>query len=99
MDNLPAGLTCAALKAAYEARRPPRGLIHHSDQGVQYASREYVALAEGYGMQIGMSRKGKPYDNPTVKSLFKSYKLIFTCFKRSHFKRIFIGFCPGITQE
>ena len=72
--QLTAELTCAALEAAYKARRPPRGLIHQSDQGVQYASREYVALAEGYGMQISMSRKGNPYENPIMESFFKTLK-------------------------
>jgi putative transposase len=72
--QLTSELTCAALKAAFEARRPPRGLIHHSDRGVQYASREYVALAEEYGMQISMSRKGNPYENPIVESFFKTLK-------------------------
>lgn len=72
--QLTAELTCAALKAAFEARRPPQGLIHHSDRGVQYASREYVALAEEYGMRISMSRKGNPYENPIVESFFKTLK-------------------------
>ena len=72
--TLTAEMTCAALQAAYTARRPPKGLILHSDRGVQYACGDYVALAEGYGMQISMSRKGNPYDNPIAESFFKTLK-------------------------
>ena len=72
--TLTAEMTCAALTAAYAARRPPKGLILHSDRGVQYACGDYVALAEGYGMRISMSRKGNPYDNPIAESFFKTLK-------------------------
>jgi putative transposase len=40
-----------------------QGLIHHSDQGVQYAAKGYVGCLKNHNIRISMSRKGKPYDN------------------------------------
>ena len=50
------------------------GLIHHSDQGVQYASIEYVNQLKTHGIQISMSRKGNPYDNAFAESFIKTLK-------------------------
>lgn len=50
------------------------GLIHHSDQGVQYACNEYVDLLEELGIKISMSRKGNPYDNAFAESFMKTLK-------------------------
>lgn len=55
-------------------RRPDPGCIHHSDRGVQYASRDYVKELEFYGFRISMSRKGNPFDNAYVESLIKTLK-------------------------
>jgi putative transposase len=48
---------------ALEVRRPTAGLIHHSDQGVQYASSAYVARLEAAGAKISMASVGNPYEN------------------------------------
>jgi transposase InsO family protein len=50
------------------------GLIHHSDQGVQYACDEYVDRLKDLGIQISMSRKGNPYDNAFAESFMKTLK-------------------------
>lgn len=50
------------------------GLVHHSDQGVQYASHEYVDLLEKHGIRISMGRKGNPYDNAYAESFVKTVK-------------------------
>jgi len=50
------------------------GLIHHSDQGVQYASADYVNQLKAHGIQISMSRKGNPYDNAFAESFIKTLK-------------------------
>lgn len=60
-------LTLEALRMAITARHPAPGIIHHSDQGVQYASDEYVADLRRYGFISSMSRRGNPYDNATWK--------------------------------
>ena len=49
-------------------------LIHHSDQGVQYASRKYVDRLKENGVKISMSRKGNPYDNAFAESFIKTLK-------------------------
>jgi transposase InsO family protein len=56
-------------------RQPPKGVIHHSDRGVQYASHDYVKVLLQYGFLISMSRKGNPYDNATAESFFKTLKV------------------------
>jgi transposase InsO family protein len=50
--TLEARLAVAALEMALERRRPAPGLVHHSDQGVQYVSYEYVALLESHQVRI-----------------------------------------------
>jgi transposase InsO family protein len=55
-------------------RNPGFGLIHHSDQGVQYASEEYVDELRRHGFRMSMARRGNPYDNATMESFFKTLK-------------------------
>jgi len=59
---------------AIPRRRPDPGIIHHSDQGVQYASVEYVGELERHGFSISMSRRGNPYGNAVMESFFKTLK-------------------------
>ena len=67
-------LAIKALQMAIEERDPPEGCIHHSDQGVQYASDEYVEILESRKMKISMSRKGNCYDNAFAETFFKTLK-------------------------
>jgi putative transposase len=67
-------LTIAALQMALRTRSPGPGLVHHSDRGVQYASRDYTAQLREHGIQISMSRKGNPYDNAACESFMKTLK-------------------------
>lgn len=67
-------LTLAALRDAIAKRKPPHGVFHHSDRGVQYAYGEYVKLLEQNGFHISMSAKGNPYDNAFAESLMKTLK-------------------------
>jgi putative transposase len=61
-------LVITALKRAIIAQPPTPGLIHHSDQGSQYASYDYQALLRANGMYTSMSRKGNCYDNACIES-------------------------------
>ncbi len=63
-----------ALMMAVEQRWPKPGLIHHSDQGILYASGSYVELLKRYEMVRSMSGKGNCYDNAVVESFFSSLK-------------------------
>jgi transposase InsO family protein len=67
-------LTVAALERAVADRQPQAGLVHHSDRGLQYASPEYVAALEKYGMVASMSRPANPYDNASCESFMKTLK-------------------------
>ena len=49
-------------------------MIHHSDQGVQYASAQYVEVLKSHGFQISMARVGDPYENAQIESFFKTLK-------------------------
>ena len=62
------------LPVAYFRRKPPKGLLHHSDRGSQYASCEYQQMLESYGMRCSMSRKGDCWDNAAVESFFHLLK-------------------------
>jgi putative transposase len=64
-----------ALESALKQRQPARGLIHHSDRGVQYACGDYVKRLEGAGMTISMSRPGNPWDNAWAESFMKTLKV------------------------
>lgn len=64
----------SALRMAISQRKPPAGLIHHSDRGVQYASDDYVELLNENNIQISMSRSGNPYDNAFAESFMKTLK-------------------------
>jgi len=68
-------LTLVALEMALASRRPDPGLIHHSDQGVQYASSEYVLRLEESGALISMAAVGNPYENAKVESFFRTLKM------------------------
>lgn len=67
-------LTLAALRMALREREPAPGLVHHSDRGVQYASRDYTDVLKEHQIRISMSRKGNPYDNATCESFMKTLK-------------------------
>ena len=67
-------LTLSALRMALTARRPLAGLVHHSDRGSQYASRDYTELLQANQIRISMSRKANPWDNAACESFMKTLK-------------------------
>jgi putative transposase len=68
-------LTLSALQMALCSRQPAPGLIHHSDQGVQYASSEYIIRLEEAGAKISMAAVGNPYENAKAESFFRTLKM------------------------
>ena len=75
MSERPRSTLCEdALKMGIRNRRPPEGLIHHSDSGVQYACGEYRTLLGLHGMTASMSRKGACLDNAPMESFFGALK-------------------------
>jgi putative transposase len=73
--SIDARLAIAALKAAIRARQPPRGCIHHSDRGSQYACEAYRKLLANHGLIGSMGRRGNPYDNAKAESFMKTLKV------------------------
>ncbi len=68
------GLIARALVKAANIRRPPRGVMHHSDRGSQYASEVYQQLLKEHHMVCSMSRKGNCWDNAPTERFFSSLK-------------------------
>jgi putative transposase len=67
-------LTVDALNMAITRRGPPRGVVHHSDRGVQYLCHAYVNILKANGFHLSCSRKGNPYDNAWTESFMKTLK-------------------------
>src|SRR5208282_4255077 len=66
-------VTDALLKAIWN-RKPSKGLIVHSDQGSQYASKEFRNIIKRFGFKQSMSGKGNCYDNAVAESFFHTFK-------------------------
>jgi len=73
-ESLDASATCDVLRKAICARRPPPGLIHHSDRGVQYACDDYLRILRRHGIRSSMSRRGNCWDNAPMESFFGTLK-------------------------
>lgn len=67
-------LVLTALHKALAQRRPPAGMLHHSDRGSQYAAHEYTAALAAAGLVASMSRAGNCYDNATMESFWSTCK-------------------------
>lgn len=98
-DTLATELPLRALHMAIQTRRPPRGLIHHTDRGCQYASVAYRAVLEQHGMIASMSRKGNCWDNAVAESFFATLKTELVrdidLLTRDHAKRELFAYIEG----
>jgi transposase InsO family protein len=72
--RMTADIVTDALTMAWFRRRPPAGLMHHSDRESQYASHAFQSLLTKYKMICSMSRKGNCWDNAPTESWFNSFK-------------------------
>ena len=72
--TLHTSLVLCALDRALRHRRPARGLLHHSDRGVQYVCDDYVAALARAGCERSMSRAGNCYDNAAMESFWSTLK-------------------------
>jgi putative transposase len=73
-DHMAETLVEDALRLALAQRQPGRDLLHHSDQGSQYTSHDYLALLAHHGITISMSRTGDCYDNAMMESFWGTLK-------------------------
>ena len=69
-ERLSRNLVSQSLLMAVNARRPSRGLLHHSDRGSQYCSHEYHNLLRQFGLGTSMSQKGNCFDNAPMESFW-----------------------------
>jgi transposase InsO family protein len=72
--SLTARVAVAALEQAIERRQPPPGVVHHSDQGVQFSCEDYRRVMRDSHMTPSMSRPANPYDNAVCESFIKTLK-------------------------
>src|SRR5262249_23602438 len=72
--TMPTSLVLQALRMALAARQTGQGLLHHSDQGSQYASQAYQSLLAAYAIEVSMSRTGNCYDNAVIESFWATLK-------------------------
>ncbi len=75
--HIDADLVITALKMAIKERKISSAnnkLIHHSDQGVQYCSNDYINLLDFHGIRVSMSSPGSPWQNGFAESFFKTLK-------------------------
>jgi putative transposase len=73
-DRMTKSLISESLFQAVRAKRPAKGLIHHSDRGSQYCSHEYRQLLDLFELQASMSGKGNCYDNAPMESFWGTLK-------------------------
>ena len=74
-ETLHTELVISALEMAKKNRQPHSGLLHHSDQGSQYASLEYRQALLRLEVVQSMSRKGECWDNAVTESFFATLKM------------------------
>lgn len=72
--TLQTSLVLAALHDALKRRRPPKGLLHHSDRGSQYVDADYIKALNAAGIARSMSRAGNCYDNAAMESFWSTLK-------------------------
>lgn len=74
-EHMEASLVCDALRMALAERRPPPGLLFHSDRGSQYVSAEFRALLARHRVVQSLSRRAQCWDNAVIESWHGTYKL------------------------
>lgn len=74
-NRLTGSLVHNAFERAWSRRRPPPGLLIHTDRGCQYAAHVFRDLLAQNGMVLSMSRKGNCWDNAVVESFFHTLKV------------------------
>src|SRR6185312_15207615 len=73
-DHLRTDLVEQALRDAVARRRPPAGVIFHSDRGCQYTSNQFATAATELGVRLSLGRKGQCWDNAVAESFFATIK-------------------------
>lgn len=80
-DHMRSSLILDALHQAILLRKPPSGLIHHSDLGSQYTSNDFHKVAKAHGIKLSHGKTGSAYDNAAMESFFHTLKTEHVYFK------------------
>lgn len=81
-ERTSAALVRESLLMATQNHAPTEETIFHSDQGCEYASKEYRQVLESFGLQVSMSRKGHCWDNAHMESFFHTLKTEMVYFQK-----------------
>lgn len=73
-ERMSTNLVIQALQQALLHRKPGAGLLHHSDRGSQYTSRDFQTVLKAHQITASMSGKGNCYDNAAMESFFHTLK-------------------------
>jgi len=88
-----------SIKLAVKKAKPPKGLIHHSDRGVQYVCEPYVQYLLDQEMKISMSRPGTPQENAFIEAFFKTLKREEVYFKEYQNLKTVLKHLPNFIEE
>jgi putative transposase len=88
-ESMSADHTVRALKMAIKGRiYPYNHLIHHSDRGLQYCSKEYVDTAQSANINISMTETSSPYDNALAERMNRTMKEEFNLYYKLKTKEL-----------
>ena len=83
-ETMKTDLILEALQRALCHRKPSKGLIHHSDLGGQYTSKDLYKLSQIHGIRLSHGKTGVSYDNAVMESFFHTLKTEWVYFKKYH---------------
>ena len=98
-ENLGYEFCLESIKSAMKKEKPPNGLIHHSDRGIQYVCEAYVQYLLDNKVEISMSRPGVPEENAFIESFFKTLKKEEVYFKKYQTLEHVINNVPNFIEE
>lgn len=88
-----------AIKSAVQKEKPPKGLVHHSDRGIQYVCEPYIKYLLDNEIEVSMSRPGVPEENAFIKSFFKTLKKEEIYFRKYQTLKEVINNVPKFIEE
>lgn len=88
-----------AMKIAVKKEKPPKGVIHHSDRGVQYVCEPYVQYLLDNGFEVSMSRPGTPEENAFIEAFFKTLKREEVYFRKYQTLDDALKYLPRFIEE
>ena len=98
-DNLGHEFCLESIRVAIERENPPKGIIHHSDRGVQYVCEPYVKFLIQNGFKLSMSKVGTPEENAFIEAFFKTLKKEEVYFKKYHAMKDVLEHLPKFIDE